>query len=187
MPVDTCCSSLPTTAQYQITHLTPASVNSLLTQQVPDHAAPATGHGQVEMLLCGLNDFHPSSPSPQCHPRVQWLQSFSVYSLCYCGASTMAFSIHAHPHSSAARLISHWIVQLLTLHGATQWQQLRRSSIKLLTSSTTSHGIGIHTLYRCRSEVSVSEVSVQSGIGLSLSITLAGCLTIILWSNNIRC
>jgi len=51
---------------------------------------------------------------------------------------------------------------------------------KILTSSTTSRGIGICTRYRyrCRSEVSVSEVSVHSGIGLSLIIILTLTLTL---------
>jgi len=44
--------------------------------------------------------------------------------------------------------------------------------LEFLTSSITSHGIGIRTRYRnrCRSEVSVPEVSVQSGISLSLVV-----------------
>jgi len=54
MPDHICRSSLPTTAHYQVTHLTPASV-SLLAQQVPGHAAPATGRGQMELLLCGMS------------------------------------------------------------------------------------------------------------------------------------
>jgi len=40
MPDHTCRSSLPTTAQYQVTHLMLASVNSPITQHVPGHASP---------------------------------------------------------------------------------------------------------------------------------------------------
>jgi len=96
-------------------------------------------------------------------------------SWCHCHSLSLApvnpaLSVHAQPHSSAASLISHWTVQLLSLHSATQWQRLWWYSIKLFTASITSNGIGIYTWYQyqCRSEVSVSEVSVQSGIGLSL-------------------
>jgi len=55
MPDHTCHGSLPTTAQ---------SVNSLLTQQVPVRAAPATGCGQMDLLLCDRSGFQPSSPLP---------------------------------------------------------------------------------------------------------------------------
>jgi len=113
-----CRSSLPITAQCQVTHLTPTSVNSLLTQQVPSHAAPATGRGQMELLLCVSCGFHPSSPLPRPSAILPcaWtaVMALLVYGLCYCALSravVINYGTHcprvAHPHSSAASLISH--------------------------------------------------------------------------------
>jgi len=47
---------------------------------------------------------------------------------------------------------------------------INRVTTQTRTLEMARHGIGIHTRYwyRCSSEVSVSEVSVQSGISLSL-------------------
>jgi len=64
MPDHTYGNSLPSTAQYQVTHSMLASLHSPLTQQVPGHAAPTTGRGQMELLLCVNSGFHSSCPLP---------------------------------------------------------------------------------------------------------------------------
>ena len=124
---------------YQVTHLTPVSDNSLLTQQASGMQFPWLGVDRWSCCCVGWVVFTPPflslslvPPSPCARTAVM---SPLVYSLCYCRVSTMALSVHTHPHSSPANVISHWTVDLLSLHGATQWQRLWQSSIKLLTSS----------------------------------------------------